>query len=588
MTGGQTPSVVPLPTVAQRRSRITEARDYHPRGRTAADPATARPADPVRPALRLVNDGDADRPPRRRNPAARPPESGVDIEGGRGRAAGGRSVGRDATPQPRQAQPRQAQPRTAQPRQTQTRTAQTRTAQSRGSEPAAGQSRTVRARAANARTTAAHAAAARQAAPRRTSVEVPLPPRPGDQVRRLRFGTLLILALLLVIAGRVVEMQIVQAPAWAQTGLDKRLHTVPLPALRGDIVDRNGALLAGSAEARYVYVDPGLVVDAKAVATALVPVLGIPYSTLYPKIAPHLNVNNVSSQFEYLARELPVSVGQSVEALNLPGIYVARDESRVVPGHDLAANLIGFTGDGMVGLGGLEETYDSVLRGVDGQHVFERGQPDSAKLGQEIPGGYSQTTAARPGSTLQLTIDRDLQFEVQSILGQRMRQVKADMGAAVVLDVRTGEVLAQASYPFYDAANPFDSPVADRGDNATGWAMEPGSVHKGIVFAACLQQGVVNPQSTVLVQPTITKGDQTYTDTTYNSTPTRMTLPGILAVSSNVGTIELADKLGAQAAMAFFCTCTSLRRIAVGDGRPCPCSGSTGSVRACRRAASSS
>ena len=127
-----------------------------------------------------------------------------------------------------------------------------------------------------------------------------------------------------------------------------------------------------------------------------------------------------------------------------------------------------------------------------------------------------------------------------------MGAVKADVGAAVVLDVRTGEVLAQASYPFYDAANPFASPASDRGDDATGYVVEPGSVHKGIVFAACLQEGVVTPTSTVLVRPTITKGDHDVHRHPLHASPTQMTLPGILAWSSNVGTIQLADKLGAQ------------------------------------------
>jgi cell division protein FtsI (penicillin-binding protein 3) len=146
--------------------------------------------------------------------------------------------------------------------------------------------------------------------------------------------------------------------------------------------------------------------------------------------------------FEYLARGVPVATGEKVRELNLHGIGVRYDESRVVPGHDLAANLIGFTGRDLQGLAGLEASYNDLLRGVDGNRKYEIGQQE-VNLDHEIPGGYHEETPARPGRTLQLTIDRDLQFEIQRILATKMAQANAYTGAAVVLDVRTGEVLAR-------------------------------------------------------------------------------------------------------------------------------------------------
>jgi cell division protein FtsI (penicillin-binding protein 3) len=372
-------------------------------------------------------------------------------------------------------------------------------------------------------------------------------PALADPVRRLRVAGALILVLFVVIAGRLVELQVTDAPAYAAEGLALRLETVQLPAPRGAIVDRNGEVMAKSVEARYVYADPGLVVDPAKTADRLSPVLGIPRSDLLPKLRPHKREDGTVVRFEYLARGVPVDTGEAVSALRLTGIGVRRDESRIVPGHDLAANLIGFTGRDLTGLAGLEAGRDDVLRGVDGQRVFEIGQPDGdVSLDREIPGGYNRETPARPGATLRLTIDRDLQFEVQRVLGQRMRQVRAISGSAVVLDVRTGEVLAQASYPFYDAANPFASRPADRGDTATGMTLDPGSVHKPIVIAAALQEGVLQPNDSVLVAPSVWKGDTEFTDTHPHDRPTRMTLPGILAWSSNVGTIAVADELGAQ------------------------------------------
>lgn len=369
----------------------------------------------------------------------------------------------------------------------------------------------------------------------------------ADPVRRLRLATAIIVAMFLIIAGRLVQLQVTDASAYAAEGLSTRLESVDLPAPRGSILDRDGAVLAGSVEARYVFADPGLVENPSATADALRTVLGVPRSELLPKLAPHRRADGSVVRFEYLARGVDVPVGSAVSALRLPGIGVRRDERRVVPGHDLAANLIGFTGRDLTGLAGLEARYDEVLRGVDGQRSFEIGQPDGeVSLDREIPGGYHSEVPARPGSSLLLTIDRDLQFEIQRMLGARMRQIKATTGSALVLDVRTGEVLAQASYPFYDAADPFAYQPANRGDMASDLAVDPGSVHKAVVFAACLEEGLVSAESSVLVAPSIRKGDTTFTDTHRLPRPTKLTLPGILAWSSNVGTITLADRLGAQ------------------------------------------
>jgi len=379
---------------------------------------------------------------------------------------------------------------------------------------------------------------------RQTVRELP-PPKLADQGARLRLGTAIIMVVFLVIAGRLIEFQLSDASALAAQGLAARLQPVDLPAPRGSIVDRNGAVLAGSAEARYVYADPSLVLNPQQTADALSPLLGVPRSELLPKLTPHNDGDGAAVEFEYLARGVPVATGEQVNALNLRGIGVRRDESRVVPGHDLAANVIGFTGRDLQGLAGLEASYNDVLRGIDGRREYEIGQ-EAVNLDHEIPGGYRQETPARPGSSLQLTIDRDLQFAIQRILAAKMLQAKAYTGSAIVLDVRTGEVLAQASYPFYDAADPLASEPAQRGDAATGMAVDPGSVHKAIVFAACLQEGVIKPGDTVAVPSTITKGATTFSDTHWHPPMAKMTLPGILAWSSNVGTITLADRLGPQ------------------------------------------
>jgi cell division protein FtsI (penicillin-binding protein 3) len=483
-------------------SRITEARSYHPRARTVGDSSRTDLGRAARPPLRLVTD-----------------ESDADREALDG-AGSGPNTSRTAS----------------------ARAANARAASRNTSSRTAANSRTQRKTAKNGRTaTAGRAAPVR----RRESIREPDPPKLADQGARLRLGTVIIMVVFLVLAGRLIQFQLSDAPAYAAQGLAARLQPVDLPAARGSILDRNGAVLAGSAEARYVYADPSRVVNPAQIADALSPLIGVPRSELMPKLSPHTRDDGSEVLFEYLARGVPVAIGEQVSALNLPGIGVRRDESRVVPGQDLAANLIGFTGRDLQGLAGLEASYNDLLRGVDGSRRYEIGQ-EEVNLDHEIPGGYHEETPARPGHSLQLTIDRDLQFVIQRILATTMAQAKAYTGAAVVLDVRTGEVLAQASYPSYDAADPFGSRPEDRGDVAATMAVDPGSVHKAIVFAACLQEGIVKPGDTVAVPSTITKGATTFTDTHWHPPMAPMTLPGILAWSSNVGTITLADRLGAQ------------------------------------------
>ncbi|MCL7455616.1 penicillin-binding protein 2 [Micromonospora echinofusca] len=379
-------------------------------------------------------------------------------------------------------------------------------------------------------------------AARRPSRKPPKPPRLADPRRRLRLGTVLTLTLFAVIGIRLVVLQTVETPAYAGGGVADRLRTVTLPAARGAIYDRDGAPLAHSVEARYVYADPTQVKDQQATAKALSPLLGMPASELAEKMKPRKRVNGVDSQFEYLARGVDIDRARKITALELPGIYTHRDERREVPGGDLAANLLGFTSQDMVGLEGLEARYDDMLRGKDGKRVYEVGLGD---LAAPIPGGYSETTKARPGSSLKLTIDRDLQFMTQRMLSRHMARSKGSTGAAVVIEIPSGEVLAQASHPTYNAAKPLPSDPTDREDAATSFVVDPGSVHKAITFGAALQERVITPDTTLPIANAIKKGDTWFYDT-HRADGKRMSLPGMMAYSSNVGTIQIADKLGPE------------------------------------------
>jgi len=402
------------------------------------------------------------------------------------------------------------------------------------------------------RTTGGRKAGSRKAVPpkrTRTPIKPPkivvAPPRLGEPKRRLRLATAVSLLLFTIIGLRLIHLQLTDAPAYAAKGLKDRLVTTELPAHRGSIFDRNGNVLAHSLEARLVAADPELIKDPQATAMALQSPLGTPASEILPKLAKRKqDVTGDPVRFVFLARGVDIEEAKLVQDLHLPGIIVDRDERRDVPGDDLAANLIGFTGTDLNGLAGIEARFDEVLRGKNGKFVFEVGRQGS--LRQAIPGGYQMLTPAKPGSSLTLTIDRDVQFMVQRILADRMRGKDATWAAAIVMDVHTGEVVAQASYPTYSAANPQASKVSERGDNATSVVVDPGSIHKAIVLGGALQEGVVTPDSTIEIGPTIKKGDETYKDTHRFPEGTEITLPGLMAYSSNVATIKIASMLGAQ------------------------------------------
>ncbi|MGC9667345.1 peptidoglycan D,D-transpeptidase FtsI family protein [Planosporangium sp. 12N6] len=525
------PAVAPLRGSAERgggtgRSGIGDARRYTPRGRSIREADAergqrSRGGDPFRPALQVVKGGADERAARGgRAAAART----------RDRAGAGAATVATVPAPARSPRPEPAVGRGV--------------GAGRGI-PAAGRSAGAaggRAGAGTPTKTRGRPGAGRLVPPARRPVRRPKRQvRLPDPRRRLRLASVLMLVAFVVIGGRLVELQLMDAKAYAARGLHNRIQTVSLPAPRGAIYDRDRKVLVHSVKTNMIIGDPTQVKDPQATARQLAPLLGKPVSELLPKLTRHTLKDGTPVQFEYLARGVDISVGEKINALNLAGVTIDDDERRDVPGHDLAANLLGFTNYNLSGVAGIEQSYDKLLRGVPGQRTFESGGGDVAT---EIPGGLHKETPARPGSSLQLTIDSDLQFHVQSALSQQAKKAKATFASAVVMDVRTGEVLAQASYPGYDAAEPTKANQRNLIDANTDLVVDPGSVAKAITLGAALQEGVVKPDTTVPIGPTIRKGDTTYSDTHPLPEGTRITLPGILAYSSNVGTIKIADQLG--------------------------------------------
>lgn len=377
--------------------------------------------------------------------------------------------------------------------------------------------------------------------------------RRGAPLLRMRFGFLLIAMVLSVFAARLVQLQGFDSRSYAEMAAAEGAVTVVLPAERGDIVDRNGEPFAQSVDAMMIVADPELTRERSGdLATFLSERLDLDYfRTLKRLRAP-------DSRFQYVARRVPTTIATEVlrqaDERGFRGLALRHDPARDYPAHDVAANLVGFLGTpdptkGVQPLAGFEVAFNKRLSGRDGEASYTVGQ------GIRIP--LADQTVVKPvdGRDLDLTLDMDLQWYVQRVLRQTVEDARGDSGAAVVMDSRTGEVLALADYPTYDAADPLDSPKADLGTRALSDVYEPGSVEKVLTMAALLDRHLVTPRTKVVVPPQLPRQDRVIHDWFPHGT-LHLTLTGVLAKSSNIGTVKAADHLSPR----------ELRRYLVGFG----------------------
>lgn len=352
---------------------------------------------------------------------------------------------------------------------------------------------------------------------------------PRKRIEIFLFGSLIILSL---IAGRLVQLQGIDRTTYATMAEKQRLHTVALTAPRGEIVDRDGNPLAETVDARDIYADPEKVVDPAGEAAKLQPLIG-------GKVADIQQQLSQSGSFAYLLRETTPALATKVIDLQLPGIGVLPSSKRIYPAGTLASNVVGFANADGDGLAGLEYSFQKTLAGHDGVRTFETGL-----AGSPIPDGQDIVKPAVSGTGLQLTIQRDIQWEAQQAISAQVRATHADSGTVIVMDPRTGQLLALAVSPGFDPNNPAASPIAAFGDPAISEVYEPGSVNKVITMSAALQDGLATPNSPFTVPPQIRDAGFTFHDAETHGTE-RLTLTGILAKSSNIGTIEVAQRLGA-------------------------------------------
>jgi cell division protein FtsI (penicillin-binding protein 3) len=348
--------------------------------------------------------------------------------------------------------------------------------------------------------------------------------------RRIRLLLVFFVLAFLGTFGRAVWLQAVQAQPLDRLARGQHHATIEVPAARGSILDRNGAELAIGKQAITVYANPRHVADPRATAVAVGRALQIDADRLYPKLADR------SRGFVYVARKADPKRAEALQALNLTGLGFYPEERRAYPQGSVAAHVLGFAGLDNRGISGLELALDKTLAGRNGRQTIVR-DPSGRTL--------DVLSAVQPveGRNVRLTLDNTLQANAQSVLLRTVRQWGAKAASAVILDPRTGEVLALASEPGFDA-NRFPETDRDTQRNrAVTDTYEPGSTLKVVTVAAALSEGLVSPSSSFTLAPNIRVADRVIHEA-HRSQTEQMTVAEILSRSSNVGTITLAELLG--------------------------------------------
>jgi cell division protein FtsI (penicillin-binding protein 3) len=365
----------------------------------------------------------------------------------------------------------------------------------------------------------------------------PRAPR-GTSLTRLRIGFLLITMIVSVFAVRLFELQGVDAQAYVAKARAEGVVTVALPATRGTITDRNGVALADSVDGLMLVADPSLTVThASQIATIIARRLHVDYFELLTRL------RKPRTNFQYLARRIPATKARAVVAEidghGYKGVAMRRDPVRSYPADDVASNLVGFMNEEGQAGEGAELLFDKTLAGKDGTATYEVGG------GNRIPLGDNSTVPARSGKDLHLTIDRDVQWYTQRVLRSAVQGSRGSSGSAVVMDTHTGQLLALADYPSFDANQPSLSPKADLGSRALRDVFEPGSVEKVVTSSSLIDAGKVTPDTKITVPPVLPRQDRVIHD--YFTHPTlHLTLTGVIAKSSNIGTVLAASQFTHQ------------------------------------------
>jgi cell division protein FtsI (penicillin-binding protein 3) len=370
-------------------------------------------------------------------------------------------------------------------------------------------------------------------------------------LRRIRLMVTISVILAVVFFIRLVDFQVVRAESINETSLQKRSVTMTVPAVRGDILDANGKVLATTVFRYDINAAPAIVrpvervidgvsqvVSVESISQELARLLDMDTAELLPKLTGTSNYVN-------LKKRVDAETYRQIVDLGIPWIFSDAHQARVYPNGAVAGNLIGFVGTDGDALAGIERQFNACLTGVDGKESFEKGVD-----GIKIPASTVVVQESRAGRNVILTIDADLQYQAQQVLATEVEKLDADWAAAVVIEVKTGRIVLAAEAPTVDPNQPGKSIATDRGAKVFQFAFEPGSTMKAITAATAIETGYADPNTPVKAPYSMRVFDHIISDSFEHPT-TNWTLTGVLVYSSNTGTMKIAENIPAKTRYEF-------------------------------------
>ena len=365
-----------------------------------------------------------------------------------------------------------------------------------------------------------------------------------DRIRKI---VAIAVVIFLLFGLRLIEIQAIRASGYVKKAEVELSKSATLLAPRGTIYDINGVELARSISAMNIAVDQTVVNDPAAAAKVVAPILNMTPSQLQPDLTGERRYVLIAKD---ITPETWRQVNQAIKDYNtqilktkdgiskrIGGFVPERSFIRDYPSGKLTSSLIGITNDQGSGASGIESSLNSLLAGTNGKYIYANGR------GNIIPGSEQVSVEAKSGTSVRLTIDRDVQWVAQNAISQAVASSRAESGTVLVMDPKTGAILAQASAPTFDPNISSTITLNKLRNPAVQEVYEPGSTGKVITVAAALQEGLVTPQSIFTIPYKMKVADEYFHD--HEKHPTqRLTTTGLLAVSSNTGSIQIGQKLG--------------------------------------------
>ena len=361
---------------------------------------------------------------------------------------------------------------------------------------------------------------------------------------RIAILVTVIFGVLILFACQLVRVQVIQANAYQAKAANEMQSTRVIPAPRGEITDVNGIGFARSVSAINIVVDQTQITDPARVSAFVAPILNLPAADIQSSITGTRKYSIVLKNarpalWDRLTEEL-YNYNKTLASKELEnriiGFFPERVFIREYPSGSLVSSLIGFVRADGIGASGLESGQNSVITGTDGRYSYARG------YGAEIPGSQRELVAAKSGTNIRLTINRDVQWVAAEAISQAVKDSAATSGTVIVMDPMTGEIVAHATAPTFNPNNTKNVELSLMRNPSVQDVYEPGSTGKVMTMAAALEEKTVSPTTVFTVPYMLRRGGSTFHD--HEKHPIQqLTTSGILAVSSNTGTIQVGETL---------------------------------------------